>query len=194
MQMPKQISREPGVEDFARRRIRFEREKRDWSTAELARRVTAAGCRMNQSAIWAIESAEPRRAIRLDEADALAKVFDLTLDELMTDPDDPRASSRRFVELIRGLRAMAEEARGVAAGMLEAAEQIPQLADDSAVFVDRMAEAGLEFDMQGEQEALVELAAAATRVRDVLAAADARLQDRLSAAGTAPPARTRQSP
>ena len=35
--------------------IARERDRRDWSTAKLARLVTEAGCPLNQSAVWRIE-------------------------------------------------------------------------------------------------------------------------------------------
>ena len=66
--------------------VRFERELRGWSTAELARYVTEAGCPMSQSAVWRIESGEPRRKISVDELIAFAKVFDKSIDYLLQPP------------------------------------------------------------------------------------------------------------
>lgn len=63
--------------------VREERERRGWSTAELAQRVTDAGCPINQSAIWRIESGEPRRRISVDELIAFSKVFDLSIERLL---------------------------------------------------------------------------------------------------------------
>ncbi|MGW8451015.1 helix-turn-helix transcriptional regulator [Streptomyces niveus] len=67
-------------------RVALEREVSGWSTIELAERVTKAGVKMNQTAIWRIENGEPRRRINLDEALALSRVFDLPLEELMSLP------------------------------------------------------------------------------------------------------------
>ncbi|MFB7745631.1 helix-turn-helix transcriptional regulator [Streptomyces sp. NPDC056132] len=67
-------------------RVALEREVRGWSTTELADRVTKAGVKMNQTAVWRIEHGEPRRRINLDEALAFARVFELPLEELMSPP------------------------------------------------------------------------------------------------------------
>ena len=87
--VPKQTPRTPGPDDWAADRISYERQRRGWSTAELARRVTAAGCKINQSSVWHIENGQPRRKISAGEAVAFAQVFEITLDELMKPPDAP---------------------------------------------------------------------------------------------------------
>ncbi len=69
-------------------RVALEREVRGWSTAELAARMTEAGCPMNQSAVWRIENATPRRRINLDEALGFSTVFELPLEELMSPPQE----------------------------------------------------------------------------------------------------------
>jgi transcriptional regulator with XRE-family HTH domain len=73
-------------EGNAAARVALEREVRGWSTTELAERVTKAGVRMNQTAVWRIENGEPRRRINLDEALAFSRVFELPLEELMSPP------------------------------------------------------------------------------------------------------------
>jgi transcriptional regulator with XRE-family HTH domain len=75
-----------GEENVARR-IKLEREARGWSTATLADRLTDAGYPLNQSAVWRIESGEPRRRVNLDEAIGFAKVFDVSLDNLVGPPE-----------------------------------------------------------------------------------------------------------
>jgi transcriptional regulator with XRE-family HTH domain len=87
--VPKQTPRTPGADDWAAERIAYERRRRGWSTAELARRVTAAGCKINQSSVWHIENGQPRRKVSTGEAVAFAEVFGISLDELMRPPDDP---------------------------------------------------------------------------------------------------------
>ncbi len=69
------------------RRIAFERKQRDWTTEALAKRMTDAGCPINQSAIWKIENGEPRRRISFDEAAGFAKVFEMPLEELAVAPE-----------------------------------------------------------------------------------------------------------
>ncbi|MFD0410444.1 helix-turn-helix domain-containing protein [Kitasatospora sp. NPDC127116] len=75
-----------GEENVAQR-IKMEREARGWSTATLAERLTEAGYPLNQSAVWRIESGEPRRRVNLDEAIGFAKVFDISLDNLVGPPE-----------------------------------------------------------------------------------------------------------
>lgn len=69
-------------------RVALEREVRGWSTTELAARMTKAGVPMNQTAVWRIESAKPRRKITLDEALGFSRVFELPLEELMSPPEE----------------------------------------------------------------------------------------------------------
>jgi transcriptional regulator with XRE-family HTH domain len=69
------------------RRIAFERERRGWSTESLAKRMTDAGCPINQSAIWKIENGQPRRKISYDEALAFAQLFELSITELAVAPE-----------------------------------------------------------------------------------------------------------
>jgi transcriptional regulator with XRE-family HTH domain len=86
--VPRQTPRAPGPDDWVADRIRYERQRLGWSTAELARRVTDAGCKISQSSVWSIESGEPRRKVSAGEAVAFAEVFSLSLDELIRPPDD----------------------------------------------------------------------------------------------------------
>lgn len=58
-------------------RIRIAREDRGWSPAQLAQRMTEAGCSISTSAIYKIEDAEKPRKITVDELVALGAVFDI---------------------------------------------------------------------------------------------------------------------
>lgn len=69
------------------RRIAWEREDRGWSYAGVAKRMETAGCPINQSALYKIENGDPPRRISVDELVALAKVMDLSLDDLLVPPD-----------------------------------------------------------------------------------------------------------
>ena len=129
--MPKQTPREPGPDELASQRIRYERERRGWSTAELARRVTEAGCKINQSSVWAIESGEPRRRVSLGEAVAFAQVLGMTLDELMTAPDELRESAESLSVLLRGMRQMREDLGSLLEAMKESLPEIPGLIDSA---------------------------------------------------------------
>lgn len=64
-----------GPDEWAAWRVRYERERRDWSQGELARRVTEAGAPMQQQHIWRIENGTPPRRISYGEAVAFCKVF-----------------------------------------------------------------------------------------------------------------------
>jgi len=60
--MPRQNRpRTIGQEEGLARRIGYEREQRGWSYAGLASRMTRAGCAIDQSALYKIENATPRR-------------------------------------------------------------------------------------------------------------------------------------
>lgn len=64
-------------------RIRFERERREWSYEALAKRMTDEGCGINGSAIFKIEKGEPRRRITVDELVALSRVFETSVEDLL---------------------------------------------------------------------------------------------------------------
>lgn len=73
-----------GPEDRFGKRVRQEREARGWTQADLARELQRVGLNLHPSAIAKIELrnvARPR-AIRLDEAEAIAKAFGLSVDSM----------------------------------------------------------------------------------------------------------------
>ena len=74
-------------EDALARRIAYERKERAWSPGGLADLMTKAGCAMKQSAVWKIENGEPRRKITVDELLGFGRVFDLSVEELLTAPE-----------------------------------------------------------------------------------------------------------
>ncbi|MEZ0096260.1 helix-turn-helix transcriptional regulator [Streptacidiphilus sp. EB129] len=75
-----------GEENVAKR-IRMERSARQWSTAVLADRMSEAGFPINQSAVWRIESGDPPRRVNLDEAIGFARVFEISLEDLIGPPE-----------------------------------------------------------------------------------------------------------
>ena len=88
-------------------RVALEREVRGWSTIELADRVSKAGVKMNQTAVWRIENGTPRRRINVDEALAFARVFELPLEELMSPSDpEPGPCPRCGADIQLGLEAL----------------------------------------------------------------------------------------
>jgi len=64
-------------------RITHERAKQGWSYAGLAQRMANAGCAIDQSAIYKMEKAKPRRRITVDELVALAEVFGISVGDLL---------------------------------------------------------------------------------------------------------------
>lgn len=89
--MPRQKQRLPGPDEWAAECVRDERTRRGWSTAELARRMTEAGCPISQSSVWDIENRKPPRRISIGEAVALARVFGMSIQDLVQPPRDAAA-------------------------------------------------------------------------------------------------------
>jgi transcriptional regulator with XRE-family HTH domain len=69
------------------RRIALERDARGWTNDGLAKRLTDAGCAITGSAIFKIEKGDPPRRIVVDELVAFAKVFGVSLEELLLPPE-----------------------------------------------------------------------------------------------------------
>lgn len=83
-------------EENAAKRIKFERERRGWSTTTLSDRLNEAGYEMNPSGVWRIENG--KRRINLDEAIGFAEVFGVSLSNLVGPPG--LAAAGRAMELI----------------------------------------------------------------------------------------------
>jgi len=65
-------------------RIAYERKQRGWTLDGLASRMSSAGCPINASAIYKIESADPPRRVTVDELVALRIAFGFdTTEELL---------------------------------------------------------------------------------------------------------------
>jgi transcriptional regulator with XRE-family HTH domain len=65
------------------RRIAYERDARGLSYEALAAAMTEQGCAIQGSAIYKIEKSDPPRRVTVDELVALAKVFDLKIDDIL---------------------------------------------------------------------------------------------------------------
>jgi hypothetical protein len=87
--VPRQTPRMPGTAELVAKRLAYERNRpdREWSTSEVARRLTEQGFKISQSSVWSIES-DPRRKITFTEAVAFAELYGLNLDELAEIPRD----------------------------------------------------------------------------------------------------------
>jgi transcriptional regulator with XRE-family HTH domain len=106
--MPRQTPHPPGPDDLVIRRIAYEREQRGWSTAEVARRLTAEGFKISQSSVWAIEN-DDRRKITLAEAVAFADLYGLDIADMFRAPRDVGAVL--VGELLKDVQAFRRDAR-----------------------------------------------------------------------------------
>jgi transcriptional regulator with XRE-family HTH domain len=81
------MGRQKWTDERFGQRIRAEREARDLSQADVARKLSAAGVRpMYPTTVSKIETAE--RSVRINEAVGLADLFGMSLDNLVGRPDD----------------------------------------------------------------------------------------------------------
>jgi plasmid maintenance system antidote protein VapI len=118
-------------EDNVAARIAWEMKRRRWSQDRLAKETAAAGYALPQSAISKIVSpaeGNQRRAITVDEAIALAAVFEVSLEELTYPLDAARSQeARRLVaqldRLERRSAQLADEAKAVRAQLEDLREE-----------------------------------------------------------------------
>ena len=76
------MGKQSPVETRFRERVRRERERRDWSQAELAKLLQDRGiASIYPTTVAKIEAGE--RAVRIDEATVLADIFDVSVDALL---------------------------------------------------------------------------------------------------------------
>jgi transcriptional regulator with XRE-family HTH domain len=164
VQVPRANPRPPGPEDRAARRVAYERLKRGWSTAELARRMADEGVPVNQSSIYKIENGEPRRTISLDEAHALAKIFGLSLEKLESIPDELIAADlAEYIDQLAEIEPIVDQLR---AAILRILERTARTAEYARPLIEYM---GSEPDWPGigkMEDDLTRLADLIIKVRD----------------------------
>jgi transcriptional regulator with XRE-family HTH domain len=73
------------VEAAIGQRVRAHREKRGWSQAHLGKLLADFGAPMNQPMVYKLEYGS--RPLRVNEVQALALAFDVTMDDLLTGKD-----------------------------------------------------------------------------------------------------------
>lgn len=98
--------RHASAEERFGRNVRTYRAQRGWTQAELAARLGLLGVHLHPSAIAKIEmrDAERPRAIRLDEASALARVLGVSLDRLIgPSSNDWREVAGQAATLLHGM-------------------------------------------------------------------------------------------
>lgn len=83
MPRPSRLRSVEGEANLARR-IQRERTYRGMSYETLAKAMTDAGCKTQGSALFRVEKGDPPRRITVDELIALATVFDVSVENLLT--------------------------------------------------------------------------------------------------------------
>lgn len=135
--MPRQTLRLPGTADLAAKRLAYERTRpdRDWSTAEVARRLTEAGFKISQSSVWSIEN-DPRRKITFAEAVAFADLYELTLDELTEIPQD--ISGEAVADLMREVTAVHRDGRAFRQRLMALLQRVNEFNDEATEELDNL--------------------------------------------------------
>jgi transcriptional regulator with XRE-family HTH domain len=94
------------AEDVVGRRVKSLRSARGWSQQELATRMSDRGFSWRQTTVAKTEAAD--RPIRINEAQGLAVVFGITVNDLLTIPVDDYEMAGAAVRLTE-LRALADQ-------------------------------------------------------------------------------------
>jgi transcriptional regulator with XRE-family HTH domain len=113
--------REVFAEDHLAARIAKERKAQTMSLEGLAKRMTDAGCAINQSAIFKIEQGQPRRRITVDELIGFARAFSMSVEDLLTAPE--LLASKQVAPLLDEQRRLIDRRR-------EACQKIDQRLDE----------------------------------------------------------------
>lgn len=75
------MGRREQAEDRFRKRLRTEREHRGWSQSDMAKRLSDKGLPVHASTIAKVEAGS--RMVRIDEAAAIADIFNISIDSLV---------------------------------------------------------------------------------------------------------------
>lgn len=135
------------------RRIKEEREARDLTLDRLAQRMTDAGCPMDKSAIYRIESGDPPRRITVDEAVTVARVLGLELDELLMPAGVVKSKeATRLWRRYATLRRQEDELRRRVTDVLEELLAVVDAGYEDEV---RLASEDIGVDLDADQQALL---------------------------------------
>lgn len=118
-------------------RVKHEREIRGWSQAELASKLTREGVKAYPTTIAKIEtrSTERPRAVRLDEATVLARIFDASLDDLVGQASD--FDLQNAVDLLVSAAGKArDQIQRVSASLREAFDGLHLSVEEIAAMID----------------------------------------------------------
>lgn len=107
------------LETQVARRIAAARDARDWSYAELAKRMERVGCAIQPSALFRIEKGDPPRKISVNELGALALVFDIPPQDLLDATD-----SAAHLDVQRAVTGVTDAMRELNAALADLEETI----------------------------------------------------------------------
>lgn len=109
------MGRESSSQIHFRKKVRWEREQRRWSQAEVAKKLRAKGIdAMYPTTIAKIESGD--REVKLDEATAIADLLEMSLDELVA-RDSRKRQEDEVTYYLRQLRDNARQRAGQVADL-----------------------------------------------------------------------------
>lgn len=120
------------AESTIAKRVKIEREQRDWSLEATAQAMTAVGCPIHSTAILKIERTDSRRRIQGDEIAAFARVFGLEVGDLFRSIEEVETETlrARYDEWGQALGAEVRAGRqqnDALAALLDAARSTPNL-------------------------------------------------------------------
>jgi transcriptional regulator with XRE-family HTH domain len=118
--------------------MRLLREARGISQAEIATRVTRLGVPLPQQTIARIETG--KRALRLDEAEVIARALSSDLLEMVSDPVEVRDARKQLAEAIKHLDQAHDERFDAEAAHFAAERDTAELAGEVARAREREAE------------------------------------------------------
>jgi transcriptional regulator with XRE-family HTH domain len=130
------MARREEIEDRFSKRLKAERERREWSQIELAKRLSDKGIHMSGATIAKIEADKPslRRSVRVEEASVFADVLGVSVDSLLG------RRSGRVSDLANSIRGM-QQAAGRASLDVEAIYDLMM-----GWFIEIWGDEGVEFD------------------------------------------------
>jgi transcriptional regulator with XRE-family HTH domain len=112
------------------------RKAMDWSQEELARRMSEFGFSWRQTTVAKVENAQ--RPLRLNEAAALAAVFDVDLSEMLRSLDDERGrATRDLMRLTQKLGNAHRRVRAAEAELESATEDLTEARNEREVASER---------------------------------------------------------
>ena len=150
-------------ENVLARRIGWELAQREWTYQELATRMAAATCPMDQSAIHKI--IKKGRRITVNELVAFSEVLDLSIAELLVPLED--ALSRRQNELLTELHESRKSYVSAARSVEETIREIALLMNQTGFFTPRLLNA-----LAAQENSMVNLIDIAFEASDALVGTD----------------------